>query len=196
MQLTNGKPVRAEIVTRMAVIALAMVLAACAAMAGPSDPESRQGSPARASVPADETVPVGGDLPSEEQCAARASQVGSDREARPENTIANATEPKHLRLPPWPAWWDEKVNKKFVLRITGDYAGTTDQIIVWGACKWGINSDVVRAMAVAESSWVQAKLGDYENDPKLCVGGYSVPCPTSFGLLQIKYYFRPGSYPY
>jgi hypothetical protein len=41
-----------------------------------------------------------------------------------------------------------------------------------------------------------AKLGNYENDPKLCVGGYPVPCPTSFGILQIKHYYRPGSFPW
>jgi hypothetical protein len=195
-KLTKRRSVRVRILTSTAAFALAMVLAACGATAGPGNHQSQEGQPPRASVPPDETVPVGGDLPSEEPCVARASQYGSDREARPENTIANASEPKDLRLPPWPTWWDEDANKKFVLRINGHFAGTTDQILVWGACKWGINSDVVRAMAMEESSWRQAKLGDYEDDPKLCVGGYSVPCPTSFGILQLKHYARPGSYPY
>jgi hypothetical protein len=141
------------------------------------------------------TLPVGSNLPSAEQCAAYADQVGSDREARPENTAANLSVPRDLLLPPWPDFWDPSANRLFVPRIDGQYTGTTDQIIVWGACKWGINTDVVRAMAMAESSWRQAHIGDYVNDPALCVGGHAVPCPTSFGLLQLKHTTRPGSWP-
>jgi hypothetical protein len=144
---------------------------------------------------AGETLPVGSNLPSAQQCAAYAHQVGSDREARPGNTAANLSVPRDLVLPAWPDFWDQSANRLFVPRIDGQYTGTTDQIIVWGACKWGINTDVVRAMAMAESSWRQTKVGDYVDDPALCVGGYSVPCPTSFGILQIKHIYRPGSWP-
>jgi autotransporter family porin len=141
------------------------------------------------------TLPVGSGLPSAQYCAAYADGVGSDREAVPENSDANRSVPRDLRLPPWPDFWDPSANRLFVPRIDGQYTGTTDQIIVWGACKWGINTDVVRAMAVAESSWRQDKISDYVNDPALCVGGYTVPCPTSFGLLQLKHTTRPGSWP-
>lgn len=134
-------------------------------------------------------------LPSGEDCAARADQAGSDREVRPENTDANLSVPSDLVLPPWPDFWDPAANRLFVPRVNGQYTGTTDEIIVWGACKWGISADVVRAMSVEESSWRQDKVGDYVDDPALCVGGYSVPCPTSFGLLQLKHTTRPGSWP-
>ncbi|MFG1931584.1 hypothetical protein ACGFK1_13145 [Mycobacterium sp. NPDC048908] len=141
------------------------------------------------------TLPVGSPLPSDQHCAAYAQQVGSNRESRPENTAANNSVPSGLALPPWPEFWDPLANQLFVPRINGQFTGTTDQIIAWGACKWGFSTDVVRAVAWAESSWRQAHVGDEVNDPSLCVGGYRVPCPTSFGLLQLKYIFRPGSWP-
>jgi len=144
---------------------------------------------------AEETLPVGSPLPSADQCAGYSQQVGSNREARPENTDANRSVPGGLNLPPWPNFWDAAANRLFVPRIDGQYTGTTDQIIAWGACKWGIDTDVVRAMAMEESTWRQAKVGDYVRDPAQCVGGSSAPCPTSFGLLQLKHTTRPGSWP-
>lgn len=141
------------------------------------------------------TLPVGQTLPSSQYCADYANEVGSDREAVPENKDANRSVPANLELPPWPDFWDPAANRLFVPRIDGQYTGTTDQIIVWGACKWGISTDVVRAMAMAESSWRQDKVSDFVNDPALCVGEYVVPCPTSFGLLQLKHTTRPGSWP-
>ena len=116
------------------------------------------------------TVPVGSNLPSAELCAAYADLVGSDREGRPENTDANRSMPSHWMLPRWSDFWAPPANRLFVPRIDGQFTGTTDQIIVWGACKWGVNTDVVRAMAMAESSWRQTHVGDYANDPALCVG--------------------------
>jgi len=150
---------------------------------------------ATAEPPAGGTLPVGAGLPSGQYCAGYASQVGSAHEARPENTQANQSVPTDLGLPPWPSFWAPAANSQFVPRIDGQYTGTTDQIIAWGACKWRIDTDVVRAMAVQESAWRQAKVGDYVDDPAECVDGYSVPCPTSFGLLQLKHTTRPGSWP-
>ena len=49
-------------------------------------------------------------------------------------------------------------------RVDGKFTGTTDQILRWGACKWGIDEDVVRAEAVAESHWRQDDAGDSSND--------------------------------
>ena len=37
--------------------------------------------------------------------------------------------------------------------VSGNFYGTTDMILRWAACKWGIDEDVVRAEAVEESSW-------------------------------------------
>ena len=187
-QLANRRSVLVWVVALSAAVVLVMVLAPDGAPTGiaTAEPVSEDG--------AGGTLPVGSQLPSAEHCAAYADQVGSDREARPENRGANLSVPRDLVLPPWPGFWDPSANRLFVPRVNGQYTGTTDQIIVWGACKWGISTDVVRAMAMAESSWRQAHVGDYVDDPALCVGGYSVPCPTSFGLLQLKDTTRPGSW--
>jgi hypothetical protein len=56
-------------------------------------------------------------------------------------------------------------------RVTGSYRGTTDEIIQWGAYKWGFSPDVFRAVAVIESWWKMSTVGD---------GG------QSFGLMQVK----------
>ena len=57
-------------------------------------------------------------------------------------------------------------------RVDGDFAGTTDQIIqwaackwgidedMWAACKWGIDEDIVRAQIIKESYWYQSVNGD------------------------------------
>lgn len=80
-------------------------------------------------------------------------------------------------------------------RVTGNFTGTTDEIIQWASCKWGFAEDINRAVAVAESNWVQATLGDYTSDPASCQTGYSVPCPQSFGLMQIKATVNRGTFP-
>ncbi len=56
-------------------------------------------------------------------------------------------------------------------RVSGDYTGTTDEIIQWGARKWGFSPDVLRAVAVVESWWKMSAIGD---------GG------DSYGLMQVK----------
>jgi autotransporter family porin len=55
--------------------------------------------------------------------------------------------------------------------VTGGFRGTTDEILAWAACKWGLAPDLLRAAAAQESGWRQATIGDDG---------------TSFGLLQIK----------
>jgi hypothetical protein len=141
------------------------------------------------------TLSVGAELPSGEECAQRVEAAGLDREVRPENAAANNSTPDELTLPSWPSFWAPQVNEEYVPRIDGQFTGSTDEIIAWGACKWGIDANLVRAMAVSETFWRQPFVGDREHDPDQCVGGYEVPCPTSFGLLQLKHTTRPGSWP-
>ena len=35
------------------------------------------------------------------------------------------------------------------------WVGTTDEIFQWAACKWGVPDDLLRAVAVRESTWHQ-----------------------------------------
>ncbi len=171
----------------MIAVVVVLILVSCAAPVVLAPVSVREGS-------VFDTTPPGSGLPSGAECADRVVRDGW--EPRPENAAANYSVPQDLSLPDWPDYYEPQVNTLFVPRIDGDYTGTTDEILRWGTCKWGFDTDIVRAMAVAESSWRQSQVGDFVDDPQHCVGGAAVPCPTSFGLLQIKHIFRPGSYPY
>jgi len=53
-------------------------------------------------------------------------------------------------------------------RVDGQFSGTTDEIIQWAACKWGLPDNYLRAEADTESTWFQ-----YENYPSgRCVTYY------------------------
>ncbi len=142
------------------------------------------------------TLPPGARLPSGGQCSARIHR--SNWEPRPQNRKQNArmvSQP--VRLPDNDAF-NRAWQRKYKPRITGHFRGTTDEIIQWASCKWGISDEITRARAVRESRWMQASMGDYESRSRgHCPPGWhgGDPCPTSFGLLQSKWYYRPGTYP-
>ena len=47
--------------------------------------------------------------------------------------------------------------------VDGQYTGTTEMIIRWAACKWGMDEDMIRAQATAEhGSWIQWNAGGDE----------------------------------
>lgn len=76
--------------------------------------------------------------------------------------------------------------------VTGAYQGTTDEILQWASIKWGIPSDVLRAVAVNESNWEQGEMGDLKDVsravkyPKRAqVDGNTVY--ESMGITQIKW---------
>jgi hypothetical protein len=142
------------------------------------------------------TLPPGSALPDGAQCAARVRR--SPWEARPENTAANhrIPQPAQLRkLYETPRHGGAPAQS--LVRVDGNFTGTTDEIIQWGACKWGFDEDVVRAIAMDESHWLQSDVGDWTTDLSLCppasVNGGG--CYQSYGLLQIKYRSYPGTWP-
>lgn len=136
--------------------------------------------------------PPGSALPSGTECAETIERSGW--EPVPENSEANNHIPDDVVIRER-ADYAPAANTELFPRIDGAFAGTTDEIIEWGACKWGLDPDLVRAQAFAESEWVQSATGDVTDDPDECVPGDSPPCPTSFGLLQIKHLFHPDTYP-
>jgi len=141
------------------------------------------------------TLPPGSALPSDADCAARVRR--SSWEPRPGNATANKTMPPvGLSLPDWTSV-DSRANTQIQSRITGRFTGTTDEIIQWGACKWGFDEDMVRAMAAQESRWRQSGVGDQTTDAGRCQAiGMTAPCYQSYGLLQIKATINPGTWPY
>jgi chitodextrinase len=122
----------------------------------------------------------------------------SSWEPRPENNKANQTvAPSTFTT----AGYSGMKNHAAVFgRVTGNFTGTTDEIIQWAAIKWGMPDDLLRAQAVVESSWYQ-NLKDGAGSPISgkgygdfghCGGspapsGYGTSGPSSFGLLQTKW---------
>jgi hypothetical protein len=39
--------------------------------------------------------------------------------------------------------------------VDGQFSGTTDEIFQWAACKWGLPDNLLRGIAVRESTWYQ-----------------------------------------
>ena len=58
-------------------------------------------------------------------------------------------------------------------RVDGNFVGTTDEILQWVACKWGIDEDVVRAQIAKESWWRMDAVGD--NGESFGLGQVRVP---------------------
>ena len=142
-----------------------------------------------------QTLPPGATLPTDAECAARVHR--STWEPRTDNDAANHTKPDApVHLAKSDAF-DSTWNEKYEPRITGDFTGTTDEIIQWAACKWGIADNMVRAQAVVESHWHMSEEGDPEprSNGHCPRGEDRDPCPTSYGILQIKWYFHPSKNP-
>ncbi len=108
--------------------------------------------------------PVGSwrSLPGDRRCTARVHR--STWEPRTMNAAANHHAPRRARVhasfrarpvavegsydPRWDSW--------LLQRVTGHHTGTTDENIQWAACKWGLPDNLLRAVAVRESTWYQA----------------------------------------
>ena len=135
-------------------------------------------------------------LPSGAQCAAAVLSSAGDPESRVENAAANRTTPTLAQMA---AFHTLPVKGSFVppvdfARVDGQFTGTTDQILRWGACKWGVDENLVRAQAAAESHWLQSAVGDSTTDFSLCPPGSGYPgawdgtrCMQSYGIMQMKY---------
>jgi autotransporter family porin len=130
---------------------------------------------------------VGSALPSDDDCRARVrptTEIRAGNEAF-NQTVGHATAPE----PPY---------FELAGRVTGNFTGTTDEILQWAACKWGIDEDVVRAQIALESWWHQDAAGDYATDPSVCAPGHELgedgregECPESIGLGQVRtQYYR------
>ena len=132
------------------------------------------------------TLPVGASLPSDSSCA---GLVRKTSEIRPQNA-------------PYSVPGSGPAQTGYNARVTGNFAGTTDETIQWAACKWGIDEDIVRAQVAKESGWFQQALGDFSSDPTRCVPGHGIgvdghagQCPESIGLMQTRYPYMAESFP-
>src|SRR6266496_237939 len=145
------------------------------------------------------TLSPGTPLLSETRCSSLVHQ--SAWEPRPDNYTANHRVPTAQQiaaLSPWgPAIGLDAKADIIRKQITGNFTGTTDEIIQWAACKWGIDADIIRAQAVTESGWHQNFRGDWTTDRNLCPPGTwnGTGCYQSYGILQIKYIYNVTAWP-
>ena len=98
-------------------------------------------------------VGVGGALPSDAECAARVRRGGRGPSGQRRLQRHDLGSPRSGEFP----------------RATGNFTGSTDDIIQWAACKWGFDEDTLRAQVAKESYWTQTNLGDWTDEPgQLC----------------------------
>jgi hypothetical protein len=117
-----------------------------------------------------------GAAPLPDSVAARRVQR-SAWEPRPGNASANRTVPTARQLA---AFRRRARGQDVAEHVTGAFRGTTDEIIQWASHKWGLPVNLMRARAVAESTWHQRHVGD---------------SGRSYGLMQVKRTVWRGSYP-
>ena len=157
----------------LALVAVAILIASLSCAQTGSGPSS--GSTA---TPDAQPPPAGGyfhtrgegawrRLPTGETCIGLVHR--SAWEPRPTNTEANGRMPDPVAVaeafgsrprsgpakaykPRWDTW--------LLPRVDGAFTGTTDEIMQWAACKWGLADDLLRAITVQESTWYQ-----YATDP-------------------------------
>src|SRR5262249_45717759 len=96
------------------------------------------------------TLPPGAKLPSG---AAGAHWVAESpkRENKAANRTFNRTKGERVGAHFFPAGDSPQAGKLLAPRINGDFTGTTQEILRWAACKWGISQSVVYAQAAVES---------------------------------------------
>lgn len=192
-------PLRHQRYRLTGVVVVLITAALGAAVAGcSSQPASR---PPDATAQVDfRTLPPGSKLPSGAQCA-RLVRASPSPEIRPANQAFNRTVGQPVGPGLFPRGDSPQVAALAPL-ISGGFTGTTQQILEWAACKWGISQDVVFAQAAAESSWQQAHLGDWGTDGSRCPPGHGIgadgipgECPQSYGILQTKYGLWKSAWP-
>lgn len=139
------------------------------------------------------TIGVGQELPSDETCA-RLVRENPRPEIRPENVESNgrAGGPSVL-IDGAHGFRNDELSQ----RISGDFTGSTEDILRWAACKWGIDEELTRARAWTESSWSIDTTGDRNDEPAVCaLIGLEAPCDQSHGLLQVKGTVHEDTYPH
>ncbi|NJN15402.1 MAG: hypothetical protein HC822_03470 [Oscillochloris sp.] len=118
------------------------------------------------------------------------------------NATSNATSGNQQLASDFFGGSDPRANSEFAARVTGNFSGTTDEILQWAACKWGVDEDMVRAQAAIESWWRQDTKGDWTTDASRCAPGHGLgvdgrpgECPESFGILQNRYPYEQSAWP-
>jgi len=153
-----------------AAVVLGAISVISARSAAPSEfrPLAAVGHPSQAYFG---SLPPGAPLPTGSQCA-------EDISATPETVSGNipfnrtmATAAQLAEFARNGYTFERLLSKAQFSRIRGDYTGSTDMIIRWAACKYGIDENIVRGQAWQESWWQQWRTGDRRESRAQCVQG-------------------------
>jgi Big-like domain-containing protein len=161
-----------------------------------------------------QTLPSGSTLHTGAQCAA---MIPATPETVAANSAFNRTTASASQLAAYAAGGytvDSRDDYRQYKRAAGQYTGSTDMIMRWAACKYGIDEDVVRAQAWVESKWLQGGAGDERTSQSQCVqgnfsalwdtaindpDGTSVACPgccfRSWSAWQTKVFYEWMTWP-
>jgi hypothetical protein len=155
-------------------------------------------------------------LPSDSQCTAWVNELQIAEHA-PANTPFNVPPPggvpSSFYSNPTPFQGDTQSVADFA-GVKGDFTGSTDDIMRWAACRYGVDEDVVRAQGMTESHWDQGGAGDKRTTQSQCTqpgftalwntsipepDGSVVNCPNccfqSWSLWQTKIYYETTTWP-
>jgi hypothetical protein len=147
-----------------------------------------------------QTLAPGAALPSSAQCAREVLRVPIAENKRANAAFNRVTGQAAGQL--FPRSDDARANTTIAGRVDGAFTGTTEQILRWTACKWGIDEDLVFAQAAVESWWRQTNLGDWGPNPAACAPGHAIGldgrpglCPQSYGIMQNRYSLERSTWP-
>jgi hypothetical protein len=99
--------------------------------------------------------------------AAAAKVKRSSWEPRPRNAGATHRVPTAAQL----RAFHRQSDNPYAHWVTGNFRGTTDEVMQWVAAKWGLSPNLVRAVGATESWWRMSTIGDNGD---------------SFGLFQVR----------
>ncbi len=112
------------------------------------------------------TAPVGRPPLSDSAAGARVHR--SSWEPRPQNAAANRRVPTSTQVA---LFRRQSQNDPYKRYVDGHYRGTTDEVIQWAAAKWGLDPNLLRAVAAVETWWYMSFVGNEG---------------TAFGLFQVS----------
>jgi len=140
-------------------------------------------------------------LPSESSCAARVKR--GSWEPRPDNGLYNQRVPSASQLTPLATGMAKTgIGNELGKRVTGNFVGTTDEILQWASCKWGLDEDFVRAFAVQASNWRQDEWRSWSASATDCPPNAetrnafgATECASIYGILQISWRYHKTTWP-
>jgi hypothetical protein len=140
-------------------------------------------------------------LPSESSCASRVKR--SVWEPRADNSAFNQRIPTASQLTPLATGMAKTgISNEMGKRVTGNFVGTTDEILQWASCKWGFDEDFVRAFAVQASNWRQDEWRSWSSNATDCpvnaetrMAFGATECAAIYGILQISWLYHKTTWP-